>query len=50
MLGQNTRSYTRRVLDGFEATDLEDLDRTLSIRIAVVTVMLLSLPGRNRPE
>ena len=31
MLGQNTRSYTRRVLDGFEATDLEDLDRTLYI-------------------
>ena len=31
MLGQNTRSYTRRVLDGFEATDLEALDRTLYI-------------------
>ena len=31
MLGQNTRSYTRRVLDAFEATDLEDLDLTLYI-------------------
>ena len=31
MLGQNTRSHTRRVLDDFEPCDPEDLDLALYI-------------------